>query len=386
MWLTSLLFALVANLTSAQSSAQNSELFNLVNGTQELSEFASVFLFFPQVLESVAGLSNITILAPSNAAFEALEADPRGEALANATQEDYISLIYYHILNGLYDNITDYEIVPTLLTNTNYTNVTGGQVVGAFFDDDEGVVGFYSGLDIHPEGPRQPLKFSGGVLYIIDQVLNLPVSVSNTVTAEDFNGTSFVAALNETGLKEQVEQFSDTTFFVPVDAGFESIENILAGLDADAIEGIVKYHVVPGTVQYYDILEHSTSLTTLEGNNLTVSITEDEYIFINGAALIYSDLIVANGVVHLIDNVLNPNATFTVPVNGTDGGSPAFEGAITTHSSTPTAPGDATGSGSSASATNPVESLLSAGAARPLNTGAVGAAILFGGAAMALNM
>lgn len=153
MWFAALLFTVMADLVWAQSNSQGSELFTLINGTQKLSDFAPVLLLFPQVLDNVAGLSNITILAPSNDAFEALEADPRGEALENAGQEDYISLIYYHILSGSYDNITDYEIAPTLLTNTNYTNATGGQVVGAFFDDDEEVIGFYSGLDIHPEGP-----------------------------------------------------------------------------------------------------------------------------------------------------------------------------------------------------------------------------------------
>lgn len=196
------------------------------------------------------------------------------------------------------------------------------------------------------------------VLYIIDQVLNLPVSLSKTVANQEFNCTSFVGALNETELKE-VEQFSDTPFFVPIDAGFESVQNILAMLGSEELEGILKYHVVPGTVQYYDILEHSTYLTTLQGDELTATITQDEYIFINGAALIYSDLIVANGVVHLIDNVLNPNATFTVPVNGTNGATPAFEDAMATPS--PTATGDASSSETLASATSLVSSFLGQG-------------------------
>lgn len=384
MWFTVLVFTAMAGITCGQTDAQSSELFDLINSTQGLSYLASFAAVFPEVLETVSGLSNITILAPSNNAFEALETDPRGEALYAASQEDYLNLIYYHILNGTYDNITDYEIVSTLLTNSNYTNVTGGQVVGAYFDDDDGEVGFYSGLDINPEAPQPPLTFSGGILYIINKVLNVPVSVSKTVVGKETNGTLFVGVLNEAGLREEVEQLPDTTFFVPINEGFESVEEILAGLGSEELAGILKYHVVPGTIQYNDILQNSTSLTTLQGDNVTVSVTQDEAIFINGAAIIYYDLIVANGVVHLIDNVLNPNATFTVPVNGTDGGSPAFEGAVITPA--PTATGDAASSESSASATSLVSSLPSEGAARPMNTAAVGAAVLFGGAALAFNI
>jgi hypothetical protein len=214
--------------------------------------------------------------------------------------------------------------------------------------------------------------------------LNVPVSVSKSVVGKETNGTLVVAILNEAGLREEVEQLPDTTFFVPINEGFESVGEILAGLGSEELDGILRYHVVPGTIQYYDILQNSTSLTTLQGDNVTISVTQDEDIFINGAAIIYYDLVVANGVVHPIENVLNPNATFTVPVDGTDGGSPAFEGAIII--TAPTATGDAARSESSASATSLVSSLPSEGAARPMKTAAIGAAVLFGGAAMAFNL
>lgn len=365
----------------AQSAALSSELYTLINSTQNLTVFSGIVAAYPEVLEAAVKLGNVTVLAPSDEAFEALENDTRGAALETAGEDYYVALLYYHFLNGTYDNITEYEIVPTLLTNSSYTNVTGGQVVGAYFDDDDGAYGFYSGLDIAPEAHGPPLTFPGGVLYVIDQVLNMPVTLSETVVGEETNGTFFAGALNMTGLQRELELLPDTTFFVPVNEGVESVEAILEALSSEELEAILKYHVVPGTVQYYDILEDSTSLKTLQGDNLTVTVTEDESIFINGAALIYSDLIVANGVVHLIDNVLNPNATFTVPANGTDGGAPAWEGAVTTPAPT------ATGDGSSPSETTGlVSSLASSGVARPMRTAAVGVGMLFGGAAMAINM
>ena len=57
------------------------------------------------------------------------------------------ALLTYHVLNGTYyaSNVTDMAaFIPTLLTNSTYSNVTGGQVVGAMAEGD--TVSFYSAL------------------------------------------------------------------------------------------------------------------------------------------------------------------------------------------------------------------------------------------------
>ena len=62
------------------------------------------------------------------------------------------------------------------------------------------------------------------------------------------------------------------------------------------------------------------------GQSLTVT-SEDSKVFINSAQVIATDIIVSNGVMHVIDNVLNPSNA-TVVENPTAATQPiAFEGA-----------------------------------------------------------
>lgn len=164
----------------------------------------------------------------------------------------------------------------------------------------------------------------------------------------------------------------------------------------DQIVSILEYHVVNGTVAYSTTLMNGTSVPTVQGNNLTITIDNDE-VFVNSARVVVPNVLVANGVVHVIDQVLNPNNTAIASPSSSSGmGSPAFSGAssasevpYTSGVPTPTssiattgaaaATGSASGgaSGSSSSTSNP---------GVPMKTGAVGAAALFGGAVIAINM
>ena len=86
--------------------------------------------------------SGITILAPSNAAFTKFLAVPANKAAAG--QSDVVAaVLQYHVLNGTFPAskfTKEAQFVPTLLTNTSYTQVTGGQVVQVALDGSNAVV------------------------------------------------------------------------------------------------------------------------------------------------------------------------------------------------------------------------------------------------------
>ena len=121
------------NLTAALSSVP--ELSNL---TQTLGLFS----------ELVAGLSmtpNVTLLAPSNDAFAEFRKGPMAASFNDTALIQ--AVLQYHVLNGTYyaANVTETPaFIPTALTNTSFTNVTGGQVVEAVTADNKVV--FFSGL------------------------------------------------------------------------------------------------------------------------------------------------------------------------------------------------------------------------------------------------
>lgn len=99
------------------------------------------------LLDQLADLDNITLLAPSNDALsEFLNSTNITEALI-ADPGIVTAILSYHVLNGTYyaSNFTDTPVfIPTLLNNATYENITGGQVVEGLALNDS--VSFYSGL------------------------------------------------------------------------------------------------------------------------------------------------------------------------------------------------------------------------------------------------
>ncbi|KIX92197.1 uncharacterized protein Z520_12078 [Fonsecaea multimorphosa CBS 102226] len=368
-----LVVAALAAAVLAQTSVDLITVLNSTNGTSTISQVVSEV---PGFLDAIAGKTNLTFLAPNDTAIATFLDTPAGQAIEDAGDDYLLNLLLYHVIDGGYNNITDYYVSPTLLTSSNYTNVTGGQNIGIYYDDDENVVGIYGGLDYSPEGPPTPIPFSQGWIYVINGVLKIPPSVSVTVTSGDFNGSSFVTALNETGLTEQVDLLHDATYIIPDNDGFETVQQALSDLSTEQLAEVLKYHVVAGKVWHFDDLQNGTQLTTLQGQSLTVSVTPAGDYFINNAGINYVDLAVSEGLVIFVDNVLNPNASWTPPVNGTEDGVPAWPISNTANNGSD---GSSTASASSTLAAATFTGL----AAAPLKTGAVGAAVIFGGAALA---
>jgi uncharacterized surface protein with fasciclin (FAS1) repeats len=131
----------LATLASAQDVMN---LTAVLNSTSELSQLSGTLSLLPQLLATLAEASNITILAPSNQAFEEIMQSDMASALNDTNTVR--AILQYHVLNGTYyaDNVTETpSFIPTLLRNEAYDNVTGGQVVEALKVKDE--VLFYSG-------------------------------------------------------------------------------------------------------------------------------------------------------------------------------------------------------------------------------------------------
>lgn len=100
----------------------------------------------PDLVSALTSAQNITILAPNNAALGALTNSSAGMALA-ADPTAVAALLTYHVLNATVraaDIMNTTAFVSTLLSDSTYANVTGGQVVGARTNGS--AVGIYSGL------------------------------------------------------------------------------------------------------------------------------------------------------------------------------------------------------------------------------------------------
>jgi uncharacterized surface protein with fasciclin (FAS1) repeats len=367
-------FALAQNETVPDLAAA-------LNSTDELSTLQSVIP--AGVLETLAGLTNITILAPSNSAFGKID----NETLSGLTSNEGLltALLQYHVLNGTFPSsaITNTSaFVPTALTNPLFTNVTGGQVVEGVTSGDNVV--FYSGLLTNSTVTTADVNFTGGVIHIIDTVLAIPENTADTLSAAGLS--SLRGAINATNLFDTVNDTPDITIFAPNNEALQNIGSALSNLSTEDITGILTYHVVTqGGIGYSSTLENGTTLTTANGEDLTITIG-DGGIFVNNARVVASDILIANGVVHVIDEVLNPSNA-TVADSTSDEGEPAFEGASSV-SDVPYTSGQPTPTTSinqeATEAADPTNSAAtSAGEnAAPRQTGAIGMGALFGAAAV----
>ena len=81
------------------------------------------------------------------------------------------------------------------------------------------------------------------------------------------------------------------------------------------LASLLEYHVVNGSnfVGYSANLPNGTVLKTRQGGNLTITFASNS-LFVNSARVLQEDVLIANGVIHVIDNILDYNATNVRPV------------------------------------------------------------------------
>ncbi len=131
-------------------------------------------------------------------------------------------------------------------------------------------------------------------------------SIVDIAVADPDNFSTLVAALTAANLVEALDGDGAFTVFAPTDEAFSALpEGTIDYLldNIDILTQVLTYHVVSGEAFSTD-LSNGQSLTTLQGDSLTVSI--DGTVMINDATVVIPDVDASNGVIHVIDAVLVP--------------------------------------------------------------------------------
>ncbi len=140
-------------------------------------------------------------------------------------------------------------------------------------------------------------------------------TVVEIITGSDDHST-LAAAVTAAGLAETLQGMGPFTVFAPTDAAFAVLPDgtVAALLDdpSGALTDILLYHVA-ATRGMSNSLNNGMKVPTLNGEELTVSITS-EGVFINNAQVTVADVEAKNGVVHVIDAVLIPEAPIPATV------------------------------------------------------------------------
>ena len=131
--------------------------------------------------------------------------------------------------------------------------------------------------------------------------------VDTAVAAGSFK--TLAAALTAANLVGTLKSAGPFTVFAPTDEAFAklpagTVEALLA--DIPKLTAILTYHVVAGAVMAADVVTmDGQSAKTVNGASLKISTTGG--VKLNGTtAVVKTDIVCTNGVIHVIDSVLLP--------------------------------------------------------------------------------
>merc|ERR1712166_848703 len=121
--------------------------------------------------------------------------------------------------------------------------------------------------------------------------------------------STLVTALKAGALVDTLSGEGPFTVFAPTNEAFAKLSaSILAHLldpaNVKELDAVLEYHVVSGAAVFSNYLTDGEKIKTVEGQNVTVSIYNGR-VFINNALVTTADVAASNGVIHIIDTVLN---------------------------------------------------------------------------------
>ncbi|ELR72009.1 hypothetical protein C900_02004 [Fulvivirga imtechensis AK7] len=250
--------------------------------------------------------ANYTLFAPNDDAFEAA-------GVTALEGLDLAGILQYHVLGS--------EVFASDLPST-----TGGFATAVTtLNGDFYLTNNSNGVFINGNSQVQvatnsggALDYNNGVVHVISRTL-IPAELDVVGIATNAGFTDLAAALEEAGLVSTLQEAGPFTVFAPTNAAFQTLysalgidgpEDVDPTLGAGTLESILTYHVLSGRVFSSDLTD-GLEATTVEGNTFVVNVGDavtltDKDPDVANPVVTNTDVLAANGVVHIIDAVLLP--------------------------------------------------------------------------------
>ncbi|MFP2995893.1 fasciclin domain-containing protein [Spongiivirga sp. MCCC 1A20706] len=240
------------------------------------------------LVETLQGEGPFTVFAPTNDAFDKLDAIPGGEALKD--------ILLYHVAAGKFD-------AATLLADGKVKTIQGAEITVEKIGDDVILNGMVKVV-------AADIMASNGIVHVIDTVLipQLP-SIVEIATGDD-NFSTLVTALASADLVETLQGEGPFTVFAPTNDAFAKLDALPEG---DALKDVLLYHVAAGKFDAATLLADG-KVTTIQGTDVTVEKVGDDVILNGMVKVVIADIMASNGIVHVIDTVLIPTLPSIVDI------------------------------------------------------------------------
>jgi uncharacterized surface protein with fasciclin (FAS1) repeats len=131
-----------------------------------------------------------------------------------------------------------------------------------------------------------------------------------SVVANNPSLSTLATAITDTGLGTNLQSGGPFTIFAPSDQAFAALpeatrQELLQPENRDDLRELLSYHVVQGELRSNQL--SSSQVPSLEGTPLNVDVNQaNSQVRINNATVTQADIPAANGVIHIIDQVILP--------------------------------------------------------------------------------
>ena len=337
---TTITFAENPMVGGAPMSETKDIIDNAVNSADHTTLVAAVKA--AGLVDTLKGAGPFTVLAPVNAAFDALPAGTVETLLKPENKDQLVKILTCHVIaaKALSTDITSMAMADG---GTHVVDTVGGCKLSLKADggkvtitDENGTVANVTIADVIQ---------SNGVIHVIDKVLlpkmdmamatpmadaDMPMVggaamyptkniIENAVNSADH--TTLVAAVKAAGLVDALSGPGPFTVFAPTNEAFDmlpagTVDSLLKPEAKDTLTKVLTAHVVAGKLSAADLMKKARAmggrynLQTLSGDALTAVVRgKNLYIFdeSGGAALVtIADVNQSNGVIHVVNKVLLP--------------------------------------------------------------------------------
>lgn len=278
-------------------------VFNTVTDRVVAANDLSTLLALIGIAEiAIPSPGELTLLAPTNAAFDQLPADVVEFLTSPEGKDTLVEILTYHVISGVYTfgELANRAELPTLEGRS--VTVSVGETIK-----------FNTATVVEGD-----ILATNGVLHKIDEVLAFPTELRTGQESllEFVTGNTALMALTtavvRAGLVGALSGPGPFTLFAPNDDAFgavpaELLELLLTNDEfIPHLQNLLLYHVLAGKIPSADLFDGLVA-EPLNGETLLITLSP---IAVNGNNVSAADNVVTNGVVHIIDGVLTPSWVF----------------------------------------------------------------------------
>ena len=249
-----------------------------------------------ELLSTLQGPGPFTVFAPTDQAFidAGIDLASLDTAEGKATLSD---ILLYHVVSA--------EVPAKNVSDCMLADAANGQQLS--FTVGDAVMVNDANITL------TDVIASNGLIHVIDKVLmptDSPRDIPRTAQCTGIHD-SLVAGVIQAELLSTLQGPGPFTVFAPTDQAFIDAGIDLAALDTPegkaTLSDILSYHVVAGEVPAANVSE-CMSADAVNGQPL--AFTVDGGVMVNDANVTMADVMTSNGIIHVIDKVLQPSDAF----------------------------------------------------------------------------